>query len=171
MLIHTKRLMIRSFTADDFGDFAVLIHDKMNSKFAAYDEQFPTDGEGIKNVLLYFAESEEFFAIEQKAEKRLIGFVSLNYVDETTRNLGYCIHSAFQGQGFGKEVVARMKCDAKEKLKVRKLVSGTAEENAASVRLLLGSGFRVADKKQVSFANDQNGKPIIFTGCSFECLL
>lgn len=104
-----NNLIIRKFILDDYQDFAELIYDKMNSKYAVYDEQFPTDSESIKGLLSYFADSDEFFAVELKAEYKVIGFISLNYIDDNTRNLGYGIHISYQGNGFAKEAVAKIK--------------------------------------------------------------
>lgn len=169
--METKRLIIRKFILDDFRDFAELIRDKMNSEYAVYDEQFPTDKENLEGLLSYFIDSEEFFAVELKSEHKVIGFVSLNYFDETTRNLGYCIHTHYQGNGLAGESVVEIKRYAKEKLGCNKLISGTAEENEPSVHLLTSVGFTITGKQQGSFVNDENGNPIVFMGCSFECKL
>lgn len=103
--METVRLVIRKFVDNDFTDFSELICDKQASKYAVYDDQFPMDAESLRNVLYFFRDSEEFWAVELKAENKLIGFISLNYVDDTTRNIGYCIHSKYQGYGYAKEAV------------------------------------------------------------------
>ena len=54
-------------------------------------------------------------------------------------------------------------------MKTEKRVIGF--ENIPSVKLLESMGFIVTKKAQGSFVNDENGNPIIFTGCSFECML
>ncbi len=166
--METDHLIIRRFVRDDFQDFSNLICDKMRSRYAVYDEQFPTDHENVKALLYFFKDSEEFWAIELKATKNVIGFVSLNYIDEHTRNLGYCIHTEYQGKGFASEVVVEIMRYAHETLNVRKMISGTAEENEPSVKLLLKTGFSLVEKSKGSFVNDEKGNPIIFTGCSFE---
>lgn len=56
-------------------------------------------------------------------------------------------------------------------LKLGKLISGTAEDNEPSVYLLTSAGFTITGKQQGSFVNDENGNPIVFMGCSFECKL
>ncbi len=166
--MESNRLIIRRFTNNDFQDFSNLICDKMNSKYSVYDEQFPTDHESLKGILSFLQDSEDFWAIELKSAKRIIGFVSLNYVDEQTRNLGYCIHTEYQDNGFASEVVVEIIRYAREMLKIHKLISGTAEENEPSVKLLRKTGFTLVDKHKGSFVNDKQGNPIIFTGCSFE---
>ena len=169
--METENLIIRSFAAEDLQDFIALIRDKMQSPYAVYDEQFPIDDASLKGLLSYFAASDEFFAVWLKAEARVIGFASLNRVDDTSRNLGYCIHTDYQGKGYAAEAVMEMKRYAKETLKLSRLISGTAEENEPSFRLLTRAGFCITGKSQGSFAKDENGNPIIFTGCLFECEL
>lgn len=169
--METNRLIIRKFTIDDFQDFSELIRNKMKSEYAVYDEQFPTDNEPLKGVLSYFKDSDEFFAVELKTVSKVIGFVSLNYVNDSVRNLGYCIHTDYQGNGYAREAVAEIKRYARDDLRINKLISGTAEENEPSVKLLISSGFTITEKHPASFVNDENGNPIVFTGCSFECIL
>lgn len=170
-IMETNSLYIRKFAPDDLQDFSELICNKMSSEYAVYDEQFPTDVESLKGLLTYFTDSDEFFAVELKASGKVIGFVSLNYVDDSTRNLGYDIHTEYQGKGYAREAVLEVKRYAKENLGLARLISGTAEENEPSVRLLLGAGFTITEKSQGSFVNDENGNPITFIGCSFECEL
>ena len=62
--METKNLIIRQFVLDDLQDFSVLIRAKMNSEYAIYDEPFPTDDKGIKGVLSFFKDSNEFYAVE-----------------------------------------------------------------------------------------------------------
>lgn len=164
----TQRLTIRRFVADDLKDFVSLIQDKMNSEYAVYDEQFPTDEGSIQGILSYFADTDEFMAVELLSEKRVIGFVSLNSVDDTTRNLGYCIHSAYQKQGYTTETIKMIMEYARDELKVHRLVTGTANENLPSVHLLEEMGFEKIGESEGSFCNDEKGNPILFTGGSYE---
>ena len=166
--METNRLIVRRFTDDDFQDFSNLICDKMKSKYSVYDEQFPTDNESIRGLLSFFKDSEAFWAIELKSTKKIVGFVSLNYIDEHTRKLGYCIHTEYQGKGYANEVVLEIMQYARKVLNVHKLISGTAMENEPSVKLLLKTGFSIVDKRKGSFVDDEQGNPIIFTGCFFE---
>ena len=168
--METQRLIIRKFANSDLEDFIELIQDKMNSEYSIYDIQYPTDVETLKNVLDHFSKTEEYFAVENKKDKKVIGFVCLNFEDENTRNLGYCIHTKYQNNHFASEAVKEIIKYAKNTLKIKKLIAGTAEVNLPSVKLLLNSGFKIVEKKKVSFVNDKSGKPIIFDGILFEQL-
>lgn len=139
--METERLYIRRYTKEDFPGFCELIRDKMASPYAKYDHAFPTEDQGLMEVLKFFAGSEEFWALEEKSEHRIIGFVSLNYVNEASRNLGYCLHTHWHGKGYVSEAAGRIIKYAREELRLEKLVTGTAEENLPSVRLLERLGF------------------------------
>ena len=56
-------------------------------------------------------------------------------------------------------------------IKIKKLVSGTALENVPSVKLLKKLNFTETGRETCSFTCDADGKPIYFTGCSYELLL
>ena len=139
--METERLYIRRYTKEDFPGFCELIRDKMASPYAKYDHTFPTEDAALMEVLNFFAISDEFWALEEKSEHKIIGFVSLNYVDEASRNLGYCLHTHWHGRGYASETARRIIRYAREELGLEKLVTGTAEENLPSVRLLERLGF------------------------------
>ncbi len=139
--METERLYIRRYTKEDFPGFCELIRDKMASPYAKCDHTFPTEDAALMEVLNFFAISDEFWALEEKSEHKIIGFVSLNYVDEASRNLGYCLHTHWHGKGYASEAARRIIRYAREELGLEKLVTGTAEENLPSVRLLERLGF------------------------------
>ena len=169
--METKRLQLNRFSPDDADDFKALIRDKMASPYAMYDHAFPTDDAGLRDVLNYFIGSEEFLAVRLRTEHKVIGFIALNPVDNETRNLGYCIRSDYQRQGYAGEAVAAVKEYARNELRVQRLVSGTAEANTPSVRLLLSAGFRVTGRGMESLGTSAQGEPVSFVGLTLECLL
>lgn len=169
--MNTSNLILRKFTKTDFCDFSTLIQDKQTSPYSQYDEQFPTDLAQLQEILDYFIVSDDFFAIELKSNNCVIGFISLNYIDKSTRNLGFCIHSCYQGKGYGTEAVAGTIKYAKEVLHLHRLTSGTAKVNTPSMRLLQHAGFRIVSESEASFVNDEAGKPVIFMACSMEKIL
>jgi ribosomal-protein-alanine N-acetyltransferase len=169
--MQTLNLLIRRFNNNDFLDFAELIRDKMSSVYAVYDEQFPTDENSLKGILDYFSSSDEFYAVELKSSKKVIGFLTLNTCKEQgIRNLGYCIHTQYQGNGYGTEAVNEIIRYAKEELKLNKLITGTAQNNIPSVRLLLAAGFIKIGESKCSFVADDKGNPIEFIGNSYELI-
>ena len=168
----TNNLRIRKFCNEDFEDFAELIRDKMASEYAIYDHPFPTDDEMLKNILGYFSSTDEFYAVELLSTNKVIGFVSLNNCEEQgVRNLGYCIHTQYQGKGYGTEAVDEIIRYAKEELKINKLITGTAKDNIPSVRLLSAVGFKKIGENVGIIVKDDNGNPIESIGYSYEMLL
>ena len=136
----SERLYLRRFTAGDIGAFSALIRDKAASPMAQYDSPYPTDDEGLLNLLLYFIRSGEFLAVILKDTDALIGFVSLNNISDTEKNLGYCIHTAEWGHGYATEAAGAAISYARES-GVLRLVSGTAKENLPSRHVLEKLGF------------------------------
>ena len=151
----TTNLKIRKFSNADFDDFAELIRDKMASEYAIYDHPFPTDDDTLKKILDYFSSSDEFYAVELTRTNKVIGFLTLNNCEERgVKNLGYCIHTQYQGKGYGTEAVNVIIRYAKEELKIYKLITGTAKNNIPSVRLLSTVGFKKIGENIGSFVKD-----------------
>lgn len=169
--METSNLYLRKFMTNDFKDFSELIRDKMSSGYAMYDQPFPTEDNGLKNVLQYFSDSDEFFAVVLKSENKIIGFISLNNIDDKTKNLGYCIHTKYQQRGYAAEAVSEIKRYAKNEMKLYRLICGTAKANIPSVKFLSKMGFIKKEESVGSFTRDRNGNPVEFVGYSFECLL
>jgi RimJ/RimL family protein N-acetyltransferase len=135
-----KRI-IKPFCREDLEPFIVLIDDKMQSFFKAYDEPFPTD----KPFLGYFCSSDELFAVALKLKGLLIGYISLKKVDDkSTLNLGLCIHSSHQCKGYATEASRAMLAYARTALGLKHLISGTARQNLPSARVLERLGLVVA---------------------------
>ena len=167
-MMETKRLLLRRFSQDDFPAFADLIRDKMRSELSAYDNQFPIDDEGLRGALDYVAGLDAFFAMILQGSNELVGFVSLHSIDGETRNLGYCVHSRHQENGYATEATAAAIAYAKDVLHVRKLSAFTAEVNTPSVRLLRHAGFTCIGQGRSSFVADKEGNPIVFSSLRFE---
>ena len=170
--MQTTNLKIRRFSSADYDDFAELIRDKMASEYAKYDHPFPTDDDSLKQILDYFSGTDEFYAVELIKTNKVIGFLSLNNCEEQgARNLGYCIHTQYQGKGYGTEAVNEIIRYAKEEMKLYKLITGTAKDNIPSVRLLSAVGFTKTGENIGSLGEDENGNPIESVGYSYEMLL
>ncbi|MFH1880300.1 MAG: hypothetical protein ABIK64_05865 [Bacillota bacterium] len=60
----------------------------MRSAYAAFDERFPADEESLQSVLACFAGMGEAFAVELRAETKVIGTVALDRIDGKRETLG-----------------------------------------------------------------------------------
>lgn len=172
MLLETQRLLLRGFTVADQADFNDIVRDKMASPMAVYDHDFPTDDAGLRETLAFFSANEAFMAVVHRGEKRVIGFVTLHPAEEeNVREIGYCLHSRYQRQGYAAEAVSAL-IDYARGNGVKKLVCGTARCNVASVRLAQWLGFTLVAEGMTALAIDDEGKPVNpFMGCIFELAL
>ena len=139
--METQQLILRRFLQEDFPAFAEFIRDKIASAVSVYDHQFPTDDEGLHEVLDSIISRDGFFAVLVKDEHRLIGLETLHQQGEDTYSFGYCIHTEYQGKGYATEATISMIAYAKDVLHARKLLASTAQCNTPSVRLLERARF------------------------------
>lgn len=103
--LETDRLILRRFTMDDVDDMLIIYGDEEVNRFLPW---FPNrTRESIVNLL----ESDIFptyekpvgfrYAIEWKETGRVIGYVSINYINEAegSGDLGYGLSKAYWGRG------------------------------------------------------------------------
>lgn len=169
-MLTTERLILRNFTTDDFPDFAALIRDKMDSEWHVYDNQWPVDDRNIMYGLAYVIRHDHWFAVELKAEKRLIGYVVAEVSEDAAEcEIGYTLHRDYHRRGYAYEACAElMRMRAKDTRLVR-FTAGTADCNYPSRGLLAKLGFSQISSETVSFAKDESGRPIEFSGSTYEC--
>lgn len=169
--IGTERLTIRNFTAEDGPALLKMIVQYQASPYAKYDHPWPTDPEQIKGVAKWFANGDAYLAVCLKETGDFIGFVCLN-PEETGRgvvfNIGYIFDFDYHGKGYTTEACRSALRHAFDELQAEAVVTGTAEANEASCRLLERLGFRVIRLCTESLQRTPEGKPIEFTGCKYR---
>ncbi len=166
--ISTKRMIIRNFSPDDWRAFQEIIVDKEASKYAFSDYPFPTGELEVKNLTNLFSQGDYFLAIYEKDIKRVIGYIAINSEKQSEYNLGYCLHSDYQDKGYATEACIAVVDYVFSNFKAEKFATGTAVSNEPSCRLLTKLGFQKTGENVISFRKDEEGKPIEFTGASFE---
>jgi len=167
----TERLILRNFHPDDWADLHRIISWYMSSELAQYDYQWPTAEAEIQKITEWFASGDSHLAVCLKMGRQLIGFVALNpemAVDEKVYNLGYVFHFNYHGRGYASEGCMAALSYASEENQAARMISGTAAANSASGRLLGRLGFRMTSQNLMSFKVGVDGRPIEFTGCSYE---
>lgn len=168
-MLKTDRLIIRQFQENDLEDLILLIHDKMSSKYAPYDTQWPIDSP--KDILAYFMNDDEWYAVELINKKKVIGFVAASRTDDVAiRDLGYTIHSAYQNKGYACEACRALIEYYTKECGIGKFTAGTADCNEPSVKLLDKLGFTKTRSLEASFCNDAQGNPISFLASAYERL-
>jgi RimJ/RimL family protein N-acetyltransferase len=166
--LSTKRLIIRNFTSEDFLSLQELIIDKEKSQYAKYDHEFPTEEGKMVEILKYFCSTDCFLAVQRKNNNDVIGYISID--GDYKRNLGFCFNSQYHGNGFAIESCRAVIDYLFNTLKVEILVSGTAQENIPSARLLEKLGFCKKEECEESFRSNSSGEPIKFIGNKYELL-
>jgi [ribosomal protein S5]-alanine N-acetyltransferase len=165
--INTGRLIIRNFVPDDWEDFQAIIIDKESSEYAAYDHQFPISENEVKRITAWFAKGDDFLAVYELVSDRVIGYLALYGDTKGEKNFGYTFHSAYQKKGCAIEACTGLINYAFNTMLVERLISGTANINQPSCKLLAKLGFRKTGESVTSFRKTPEGKPIEFVGSSF----
>jgi RimJ/RimL family protein N-acetyltransferase len=169
--LETERLVIRNFHTTDWEVLHEMIAQYQSSEFAAYDQPWPTAPEEIKKITDWFASGDSYLAVCLKATGRFIGFVALNPEpsdDQPVFNLGYVFNFDYHGHGYATEACRAVLGQAFDVRQAHRVVTGTAETNRASCRLLERLGFQKTSESTGSFRQTSDGKPISFVGYSFE---
>ena len=165
--LETERLIIRNFRSDDWEALHTMINQYAASKFAAYDHQWPTSPEEIRQIAAWFAGGDDYLAVCLKESGRLIGLVSLSPeqpADGREFNLGYMFNFDYHGHGYATEACRAVIGHAFTHLQAQRVITGTAAANRASCRLLEKLGFRKTTARIGSFGSRQDGKPLEFLG-------
>lgn len=167
--LETKRLRIRRFTPGDWAALQRLILWFNATTFAVYDRAWPTSPRRIKELCRRFSSSDSFMAVCLKDDGRFIGYICLNPTDEeNVLNLGYCFHGDFHGCGYAYEGCRAVLDAAFADGKTRKIVTGTAQNNIASCRLLDKLGMTLIRSVECTLRPDKDGNPVVFTGNLYE---
>jgi RimJ/RimL family protein N-acetyltransferase len=169
--LETERLVIRDFHTTDWQALHEMIVQYRSSEFAAYDQPWPTAPEEIKKITEWFASADSYVAVCLKETDRFIGFVSLTPEpsdDQKVFNLGYVFNFDYHGHGYATEACRAVLGHAFDSRQAHRVVTGTAEANKASCRLLQRLGFHKTSESTGSFRQRSDGTPIPFVGYTFE---
>ena len=170
-MLQTTRLHLRGFLKRDLADLTALVCDKMASAYAPYDTQWPVDDQSLQDVLDYFISDDAWYAVELTEQGKVIGFVVASRTeDETVRDLGYTLHTAYQNQGYAFEACSALMAYCVRALGITRFTAGTADCNGPSVKLLAKLGFTKTRSHEASFVNDAEGRPLVFAAGSYEWL-
>jgi ribosomal-protein-alanine N-acetyltransferase len=165
--IETDRLVLRNFQADDWQDLLEVAAKYQASEYAKYDHNWPTDAEEIKGVVEWFATGDRFLAVCLKTTGKLVGLVSLNPKDGGEYGFGYVFHTDYHGQGYATEACRAALDHVFGPLGAERVVTGTAEANEPSCRLLRRLGLKEIGQGKGSFRETAEGEPIEFVALSF----
>jgi RimJ/RimL family protein N-acetyltransferase len=171
--IETKRLTLRNFTIEDGPALLKTLAQYQASAYAKYDHPWPTDPEKIKGMAKWFAEGDAYLAVCLKETNAFIGFACLNPVKQSEPcelkiyDTGYVFDFDFHGKGYATEACKAVLAYAFGSLDADRIITGTAERNLPSCKLLERIGMSLVSKGTASFQMDENGKPVEFVGLSY----
>lgn len=169
--IETERLMLRNFTAEDGPALLKMIVQYQASPYAKYDHPWPADPEQIKGVAKRFAKGDAYLAVCLKETRVFIGFVYLNPVKTGSGavfNIGYIFDFDYHRKGYVTEACRATLHRAFDELRAEAVVTGTAEANKSSCRLLERLGFRMIRLSTESLQSTPEGKSVEFTACEYR---
>lgn len=158
--IETPELLIRHFLPSDGHDLAELLTDPK----VVYYEPYPVFSreEAIAEAEK-LAESDCLFAVELKAERKVIGKLYFHHEGRCgTYELGYTVHRAYQGRGLAKAAAAALIGFAFESGSVRRIIAYSDETNTRSWNLLEHLGFRrEGELRKYCYKHlDEDGQPL-----------
>lgn len=158
MRLETDNLIIRNFEKKDKEDLCEYMLQRVNAEFEAYPD---FTKEKADKEIEYRSNSDEFYAIENKTNHKVIGNIYFGKRDFAARELGYVLNTDYLHKGIGTEA-----CSAFLKYAfdngVRRVYAECSPDNTASWKLMekIGLEREAHFKKNVSFRKDKEGRPI-----------
>ncbi|CDM69009.1 Acetyltransferase, GNAT family [Clostridium bornimense] len=158
MRIETERLIIRNYELMDKEDLCEYMLQRVNSEFEGYPD---FTAEKAESEIKYRMESDEFYAVELKDSKKVIGNIYLGKRDFNSREIGYVLNENYHRQGYITEGCIAV-IEYMFKAGVHRIYAECAPQNTPSWKVMekVGMEREAHFRKNVSFHNDANGEPI-----------
>lgn len=171
MIIETQRLLIRPVRMEDWRTVQEIWKDFNSSEYAGYDRHGSTEDEAVMKRVEQWIRLDGYLEMILAVclSDEVIGYISL-YGDGQTYEMGYCFHSRYHRNGYGKESISAVMQELGRRGADR-ILAGTAAANIPSVRLLESLGFVRIGTQRVSFYKDAEGRDIFFEGGVYEKIL
>lgn len=166
VFFETGRLVIRRFAPEDATAVQELAIDRYYSEMRNRDHLWPTDEKGCREAADWFSGQENMWAVCLKPDYRIIGMVVFNTVDERNMvDLGHVWRTKFWNAGLDTEALSLMVHYAFEVLGADGVFAHNPLDCPPQIAPLLELGMEVTETSQASFAKDEQGNSIYFTGC------
>lgn len=159
MKLETKRLILRSWAEADIPDLIEGLNDLEVAKWLAF-VPYPysqKDAEGwirFSRLTQNPGHADSYhFAIELKAQHKVIGGVTLDQINFThgTAGGGIWISARYQNQGYGTEAFGEKIRFAFEDLKLRRMDNGFFADNPASWPMQEKFGYKIEGLRRKAF--------------------
>ena len=155
--IITERLILREFRKADYDDLFEFLSQLKDDEFEGYPGITYENG---REHLQYREGSSEFYAIELKESKKVIGNIYYGNRDFEAKELGYIVNKNYQRRGYASEALSAVIKNAFLE-GVHRVFAECDPRNVCSWKLLEKVGLeREAHLKQnIFFERDENGVP------------
>lgn len=143
--LETDRLIIRNFRPEDWQELQELAIEYRASKWAKYEDPWPTSEEEVKGMAAWFASGDGYLAACLKPTGKLIGLVAIERRKEQegrVHNLGYVFHPSYHGQGYATESCRAAMEYMFDSLAAERILTGTHPDNEDSGKLLKRLGLK-----------------------------
>lgn len=171
-MLQTRRLTLRLLQESDAPALREIWQDFSRSPLSQYDCPHPTTMEAVSAFAMRWVQASRqpqsgnrFWVVCR--EGRMIGYFSCHQQENATCEIGYCFHSDAHGCGYARESLSALLAFLPTQ-GFSRATAGTALKNTPSVALLHALGFVQTATEDVSFYQDAQGRPIVFTGGVFE---
>lgn len=155
-IFETPRLRLRTVLEADFPHIFRMQSDAATMR---YIRPPTTDEQVVRERITAWETYREkcpglgVFILENKSDNAFVGYVTARHVDFNPTNtefeVGYTFAPEWWGQGVASEIVPPLSQYLFEKSGTPRIVAFTDPENAASIRVLLKSGFREVGMRQI----------------------
>jgi RimJ/RimL family protein N-acetyltransferase len=139
--IETKRLVLRSFTADDWRDFQELAVDWKTAPGPTFDK-WEISIKACQKSVQRMSTVDNYFAVCLKKPGKIIGLLAINEIDEAKQaDLGHVILSKYQDNDHDREALLTI---VQHCLNVRgalSIITHNAPEHEAQIAPLRSLGF------------------------------
>ncbi|MCW7481191.1 GNAT family N-acetyltransferase [Leptospira kanakyensis] len=158
--LETDRLVLREWKQEDIHDLIEGLNHLEVSKWLAF-VPFPYTEEDAKTWIRYNIDNDKkddkrnsyHFAIELKENKKVIGGVSLDKINQFqgTASGGIWINANYQKLGLGTEAFGKRIEFAFQELKLRRLENGYFDGNPSSLKMQKKFGYKIEGKRRKAF--------------------
>jgi RimJ/RimL family protein N-acetyltransferase len=160
--IETQRLVVRRFRHDDWRDLFDYLSLPETYRFEPGE---PVDAEQAKALADERSRGCVFWAVELRAERRMIGHLYFQPVEPAelqTYELGYIFNPAYHGHGHATEAAQALVDHAFAEMGAHRVMAQCNPANTASWRLLERIGFVREGhlRRNIFFRRDVAGRPI-----------
>ncbi|MBI5390327.1 GNAT family N-acetyltransferase [Candidatus Woesearchaeota archaeon] len=167
MRLETLRLILRDWKKTDVQDLVKGLNNLSISKWLPFVPHPYTQKDAeqwvsscMENTKTRKERSSYKFAIELKSEKKVIGGVSLDNINQFqgTAGGGIWINAKYHGHGYGAEAFGERIRFAFEELKLRRLDNGFLKGNPSSWKMQQRLGYKLEGMRRQAFKCMADGK-------------